>query len=715
MKKLIHWLRRRLTGLSPTTSSPVSSGERPLVLLAGVGPAQILLAEGVRSAWSDACAVVWLESMSNSPTDELRRVASELNPTRVISVGLEAVNAARNALPELPIEGMFLHHELDFRFSNTHRQERLLEAFEASERLWFDTTAAMDKAAAHGSDRPHVLIPIPTFPGPTSRRHTSANVAVVISHDELTSSEQLTIEALQSAVSGAGGQISVHHVDQLYTKHDLTAGRSWEATVALNFPNELSCLVLIGKSGHHLFALAGLRSTSSQIYVDGTIENTAIAHRLRLDQHCIARGEALVERVSDEVRSWDPTASPCIPDEDNDRFRPAFESTVARELPVWHEEGILEAGTSHFDLFFSVAAIENRRNGARPQRIRAMSLAFEDHGVPLVRMTANQNLLRRRMRGALELTRTGAQPRFGYGENSTAPMPVEVRGLLESGLHELRIAGLKFGWYVRDLHSLDPDSTVSQTRSDIDQLRKASISEFTAMCETADVLFAPSYQASQLYDRLLRSHVDHLPVRWEPLPPGIDSANCTASVPKVDSKIGSGHREGLQIVYSGGLGGVYDLRSAITAIARLNGHWNLQMIVREADLELAHSLTSSLPGHRVQIVSGEFPDIPLTTRPAIGLALLGSDYGRASFPLKVMSYLERRLPVLVYRDSSPADLIQSYGSGSVVDETPESFEAGVEAAVSSADSVDWHSVHRKESWSARAASVRDALRTAPKR
>lgn len=711
----ISWLRRRLTGLSATTSSPVSSGERPLVLLAGVGPTQILLAESVRSAWSDACAVVWLESMSNSPTDELRRVASELNPTRAISVGLEAVLAARNAFPELPIEGMFLHHELDFRFSNTRRQERLLEAFEASERLWFDSTVAMDKAAAHGSRRPHVLIPIPTFPNPASRRPASANVAVVTSHDELTNSEQLTIEALQSAVSGAGGQVSVHHVDQLYTKHDLAAGRSWDATVALNFPNELSCLVLVGKSGHHLFALAGLRSTTAQIYVDGTIENTAIAQRLRLNQHYIARGVALVERLSDEVRSWDPTASPCIPAEYNDGFRPAFESTVTRELPVWHEEGILEAGTSHFDLFFSVAAIENRSNGARPQRIRAMSLAFEDPGVPLVRMTANQNLLDRRMRGALALTRTGARPRFGYGENSTAPMPVEARGLLESGLHELRSAGLKFGWFVRDLHSLDPDSTVSQTRSDIDQLRKASISEFIAICETADVLFAPSQRASQLYARLLRSHVDHLPVRWEPLPPGIDSANCIASVPTVQSAIGSGHSEGIQIVYAGGLGGVYDLRRAISAIAGLNSQWNLQLVVRAEDLELAHSLTSSLPGQQVQIVNGEFPDIPLAPRPALGLALLDSDYGRASFPLKVMSYLERRLPVLVYRDSSPADLIQFYSSGAIVDETPESFEAGIEAAMSSADTVDWHSLHLKESWRARAGSVRDALRTSPRR
>ncbi len=703
-------LRSQLTGLLQSASARSTSGERPLLLLSGVGPAQIILAECIRSAWADECAVEWLERLPDSPTDELRDTASDLRATRVIAVGVESVYAAADALLKLPIEGVFLHHELDFRFSNRQRQGRLLGAFDACERLWFDSSVAMDKASAHGSDRPHLLIPLATPTGCSPKRPETAYVSVIVPQEKLNAAEEATVNALQAAASSAGVRVSVHSVDQLYTGHDLEAGRGWDNSIVRSLPSSPSHLVLVGKSGHHLFTAVGLGPGAVEVFVDATVENVAIARRIRLEEDHVARGAALAERVADSVerfsRSNELRAVPSTPN----HFRKTFEALVARDLPNWHEEDILEAGQPQFDLFFSVAGIENRSNGARPQRIRAMSHAFEERGVPLVRVTANQNLLSRRMRGALALVRAGTQPRLGYGENSTAPMPLEARSVLESGLKELRDAGLKFGWFVRDFHWLEPASSVSQTRADLDQLQKDSLAEFTAMREHTDVLFAPSHLASQRFDQLLRGRIDRLPHRWTPLPPGIEPANCLSADRESDAVQPPDQSEPLEVVYAGGLGGVYDLQTAMNALSSLHEPWHLHLVIRPEDVEIAHQLTSRMSGHMVHITSGEFAAMPVITGPTVGLALLESDYGLASFPLKVMSYLERRMTVAVYRNSSPAEMIESYGAGSVVDRTADSIEAGIGAAVSAAGTVDWHSIHENESWNSRAETVRNALR-----
>src|SRR5699024_11957353 len=95
-------LRSRLTGLLQSASARSTSGERPLLLLSGVGPAQIILAECIRSAWAEECAVEWLERIPDSPTDELRDIASDLCATRVIEVGVESVYAADDAILTSP-------------------------------------------------------------------------------------------------------------------------------------------------------------------------------------------------------------------------------------------------------------------------------------------------------------------------------------------------------------------------------------------------------------------------------------------------------------------------------------------------------------------------------------------------------------------------------------------------------------------------------------
>ncbi len=704
-------MRSKMIDLVPRGRATHGSSERPLLVLAGVGPAQVVLTESAQTAWKEACAVVWLNQHPSTSGNALRTTAKNLRATRAIAVGSEAVYAVRESLPDMPIEGVFLHHELDFRFSNKVRQNRLLGAFSSCDRLWFDSTVAMDKACAHGSDRPHLLAPRPILYAQQVERTAAAFVAILTSHEQQSPAEERISQILQDAISQAGGRSEVCPADQLYTEDDMKLGRSWSDAVKSRVPRGISHAVLIGKGGHHFFAGAALLYQSVEVFAEATIENTAVARRLQLDEQRIARGAALAERVATAVRDHETAPeSSGLSVPSASEFRTKFEAAAAKELPDWHEETVVDIEQHEFDLFFSTAAIENRNDGARPQRIRAMSQAFEEPGVPLVRMTSNLNLLRRRLHGAINLVRLGAEPRFGYGENSTAPMPLESRVALREGVRELRKCGLRFAWYVRDFHWLDPNSSVSQAGDGLDELRQAGLAELEDMRDLADIMYAPSREASRMFDELLRRSFDGETVIWKPLPPGIDSSNCLGAPRSHSAQHGA-----LHVFYTGGLGGVYELRTAMKALADCDNEWQLHLTVRAEDEAVARQVTSHLPHHRVQIECGEFANLPATEGTAVGLALLDSEYGFASFPLKVLSYLEKRIPALVYRNSSPAGLIETYRAGAVVDRAAESVTTALNTFESNfgLDEADWTNLHEKESWKARAAVVRKDLLEQP--
>src|SRR5690625_583158 len=142
-------VRRSISRLLGNRTPRSSVAARPLLVLAGIGPAQAALAEIVSAEWSGDRNVVWLDQHAEgNHMHVLHDACEQLRATCVIAVGMDAVHAARAASLALPIEGVVLHHELDFRFSNEYRQQRLLKAFAACERLWFDSTVAMDKACA---------------------------------------------------------------------------------------------------------------------------------------------------------------------------------------------------------------------------------------------------------------------------------------------------------------------------------------------------------------------------------------------------------------------------------------------------------------------------------------------------------------------------------------------------------------------------------------
>lgn len=700
MKRLLARLRLGVRGVGRQQGHETAEAFRPLVVISGVGPAQASIAQTVEECWGKHAAVVWGEREDKV---DLTEAARNGKSSHIIAVGVNAALAAAHSGLGLPMDGIFIHDELDFKFSNEYRQRQLLQAFAACERLWFDSTVAMDKACAHGSERPHLLVPLVSTAAVKSERSDAADVVIVTSQETLASSEEQAVLALTEALQQRGADFRIIAAEQLFTQADRDDDRMLGAALCSRGIGENSAVVLTGKSGHHAFIAAALGDHNG-LLVDATLENASLARRLDLRARAIARGAALVERTLSTVGAELPSL------DSNHRhlstpaeFREAFERVITSFLPEWHEEGMAEQGQETFDIFFSTAAIENRSDGARPQRIRAMAQAFGDSDVPVIRMTSNLNLLQRRMRAALALVDQGAHPRFGYGENSTAPMPDTALEALEPALRQLKSVGLAFGWFVRDLHWLDPASSVSQTSDALESLQQRGTHELDTMARLADVMFAPSVPAAEHFDRLL-STLRHSRVEWLTLPPGIDQANTlepSTTRPTVGDEI--------RLVYAGGLGGVYDLSRLVQVLHELDRPWHLQCTVRPEDRQRAKDLFAEFPKERVSITVGDFSFVGSEGSMTAGLALLDSAYGVASFPLKVMNYLEKRMPVVVYRDSSPAPLIERYGTGVVA----EPSVAGVRDALASLSRTQggtaWSGLYESESWAARAASVRKTL------
>lgn len=699
MKRLLAKLSRILRRGTRRRGHKSADALRPLVIIGGRGPAQASIAETVGESWGDQAVTVWLEHESSVGLSE---VAHNGKASYIIAVGVDAVLAAAGSGLELPMDGVFVHDELDFRFSNEYRQRQLLRAFAACERLWFDSTVAMDKACAHGSDRPHLLLPLASTTAGTSATSNVADVVIVTSAETLARAEEQTVLALNEALQQRGTDSRVVAAEQLFTQADLDDKRMLRAALSGRGIGENSVVVLTGKSGHHAFVATAL-SGHNAVLMDATVENASLAKRLGFPTRALARGAALVERTLSALDSESSILSTHQDVATPAEFQEAFERAIASSLPAWHEEGMAELGQVAFDLFFSTAAIENRSDGARPQRIRAMSQAFGDSDAPVIRMTSNLNLLERRLRAALALVDQGAHPRFGYGENSTAPMLDAALEALERGLLQLKSAGLAFAWFVRDLHWLDPSSSVSQTSDALDFLQQRGVHELNTMVRLADAMFAPSAPAAEHFDRLLLTLRDSR-VEWLTLPPGIDQANTLEL-----SATRSTAADEIRLVYAGGLGGVYDLSMLVQALHGLNRPWHLQCTVREEDSQRAHDLLAGFPEERVSITVDDFSFVGSEANKTAGLALLDSAYGAASFPLKVMNYVEKRMSVVVYQDSSPAPLVERYGVGVIAERSVAGVRDALASLPRTVDAMAWDQVQESESWAARAASVRQTL------
>lgn len=698
----------------------------PLIVVSGHGPAQANFATASRVVWPESAVLrldaeatmfrpaVDLPVWSQSPLDPrdrtmMRRYLGALmereSLDHIIAVSGSAILRAADFFPGQEMDGVILRGELDFSSRRAGLVNNFQRTAAASTRLWLENHSEMDKAVAHGSDVPHFLLPMFTSPVRTlSPQRVPGRLVIVVPPYQKDESLSGSAEAVVGLCQRHGIEYVVRSAEELYNYRDMGMGRGFPGTVRYRIPDDVTHAVVLGSSAHHSAVLAALNAWGGhRVFVEASIANTAAAGRAGIPHHMVARGSALLERLIDAVLSSDAKGFSEDSIVSESPLWDALETAKVGDYPEWYEQGLADPNKSTFDVFFTTAGIEDRGDGARPQRIRAMSEAFQD-GAPCVRLSSNLAVLSRRSRAIRAMIRGGSRPGLGYGENSTAPMDGAALDQLVFLLTELRAHGLRFAWFVRDLHWLSTEADYGGTDPDaMSRTRQNGINEYDALSKMSDIVYAPSEESGVEFSRLLARAGVTTSRSWKALPPAVSSENILASTGEEDDSV--------HFVYSGGFGGVYDIEIIFDVLRELQIPWTLDLIVRQkdrADVELA---TSDLPSERVAVTVGEFRDYVPREGRSIGIALLASEYGKASIPFKSVSYLEKRIPVLCFDDSAVARFLGPLDAGIVA---PNSVRGVVDAVVdytgrSSIPRRVWERIEREQSWAARVEQVRTEL------
>src|SRR5699024_510561 len=136
----------------------------------------------------------------------------------------------------------------------------------------------------------------------------------------------------------------------------------------------------------------------------------------------------------------------------------------------------------------------------------------------------------------------------------------------------------------------------------------------------------------------------------------------------------------IRLVYAGGYGDIYRMDTLVTALRQSTVRPHVSWFIRAGDMPqlvedlrhgvstvdgtssrrdtvpipAAHVDTDTVPvGH--SIATTEFLHFDPRDERSMGLVLLDSDYAKDAFPRKLMSYLEKRIPVAVFDDMGVAN------------------------------------------------------------
>lgn len=706
---------------------------RSLVVTSGVGPTEGAVLALLRASAGDpllfdvasrqfyGAAPVetpsWLGAPLFSPPHPLvagffEHVARAHDVERVYGLGLEASAYAIQALPGRDVTPILFRGDLNFASTRLRRARHFGQLNRGADRLVLEDPWEMDKAVGHGSEVPHFRLPAFTLPRERVLRRTGdPRVAVLVPDSRRQGEHGAQLSQLMAAVSDSGGEAVVVDIRNLYGARDLAMRRGFTGTMRYRI-GDCTHAVILGDSPHTWAVFHGLSNDLDRVYVEDTFNSHYLYSGLAWQN--AARGTALADRLRrDLTADHHSGVAPPSPGEEPSRWAARLDSITSADVPwCFEEDPRLTGGV--FDVFLSVAQIENRTNGARPQRIRNMAEAFEAD-TPVVRLSPHPNLLRRRGAWIRQLSRSGVRPRYFYGENSTSPMASRqtVDGVTEV-IQELKSSGCRVGWFVRDLHWLSPEAEhLDPSEEEGRALVERGLYETRALATVADVFFAPCSSAIAGFSAMLRAEAVPEPAAWTPLPPAVSMRNLHEPRPRTRD-------DRLTLVYSGGIGGFYNLDKYLQAIAGLDDDIRCDFVVREGDVPrlermLAAAGVDTTDGRSVSVYSGDFADyVPSSTR-AVGVVLLDGDYARHAFPYKVMTALERRMPVLAYADTDYGEFVATEGLGYTCRPTAESIREAIRNAVADASqpaAAAWDATIQRNSWEARAAAAREVLRTA---
>lgn len=622
---------------------------------------------------------------------------------RVVSLGLAAgAFAADNvSMPFLPV---LARGDLDFSAARTEMAQDFETLGAATDRLLLDDEWEMDKAAAKGSRAHHLRTPLlleEEVPCLASR----GAVHVGVIHPDGMDPERLELHlsALRDLL-GAEAEVTPVTAESLFHRRDLVRKRRFAPTVRDRLAS-FSQLVLLGSSPHHAAVIAAVRPHWAQTVVEDTIGSGGLAKEVGIVM--VGRGVRVAElsaRIpTGDVPDLEPMSHPRpLPPGDDvlttwDEMRAAVHPSGYEELAVLRETGPV-------DVFFSVAPLQDRTDGARPQRIRNMAEAL-DRPVPALRIFANRALFDRRASALRSLLAAGRPPGILYGENSTSPMPeAALIDDVAALVREFGARGGKSAWFVRDLHWLDDVEGYLDDEDTQARFIELGRRELEAVGGAVDVLLAPSVASGAGFDQLLGRH--GLERRdWVPAPPGVTVTNVS------DGSSRPRHRQGTTLLYAGGLNNVYSMDSYLECVRALGPDFLLDFVVRAAEAE---RLEADLEKHgipvdgRVRLITAELDHYRPRTSRCVGVILLDSEYAKFSFPYKTVSMIEHGFPILCFEDMGIADFVRQNGLGVACERSVRGVLAGIEdLATHGAPGLE--AAPRTQSWDSRLADLRSRL------
>lgn len=653
----------------------------------------------------------WAPGVSSLIRERLHTLDSESRPNLVVALGFEAATTAVERFKGAKLLTIFMPGDLDFGGRNRRRTASFDRICSSSEALVLLNEWEMTKAISHGSTIPQFLWnPAKNSLDLSPFTTDNGDVAVVYDsrqRDVNDLEKEPAIVALQEVVETLGASVRFMESNAFYWYKDFMASRSYSGTVSLRLRG-ISRLFFWDDDADSIAAYSGIVDSPYSIFVRPTVG--ASLQSRELQQVTVASPATWAySLVSPERLATSKTSSPAP-----DVGRPLWEilDTVLEEstLPwFWEDYGDVES----FAIFPSVAAVENRSDGARPQRIRNMFLALSKDSLTL-QLNFDQRVLSRRELLIRDYTARGIRCDFVYGENSTNPVRSKDGIIRMYRLLDYLSAYQKTpsAWFVRDLHWLDDDIVSAENAREV---RDAGKFELERLSRSFGTLFSPSRESAHLFNRLAAEEID-IEFTDDELPPGVNLANCVRI---------EGETPGVTLLYSGGIGTAYKMPSYLDAIEKylkkgtsgLRGNLLFfDFLVRPAE---QHVLLEELKERGIaehpdiRILNGDFDSYEPKTQQTVGVLLLESDYAASAFPYKSVSYIEKGLRFLAFRGSPVERFFGPTGVVISCETDSTALVATLEQLAQAGDNeVDWNSIWHEQCWENRAQTAREFAQVA---
>lgn len=445
--------------------------------------------------------------------------------TRLIAIGFDASIFAHVSLGSLSVMPVILRGELDFSRKRRHLSQKFQLITENFKAIFLEDQWEMNKASSHGSMIPHFRFPIfgKKESRILSRKDSLRQVALVHPPLPLSPKVEMQLDEYSLLLKEAGFDSRRISIDDLYSTVDLKTNRTFPATMRYRI-GDCTHAVIIGDTRNTNSVIAGLSLDADRVYIEDTFNTSFVLNKNKFRNY--GRGIALIQKLiaNEESNSVRESSLDVIIRKRESISR--MDTLWNSSLPSFYEDLDLEDySEKSFDVFYSVAPIENRTNGARPQRIRNMAEAFASD-FPCLIITADSSIMTRKSLLIHWLISQGYRAKTFYGENSTSPLPTyDSINQLAVILAEIRSCDAFIGWFVRDLHWLDKTNSYLEIDSpEYSALKSRGIFELSTVAQFADCLFAPNSSSISGFESLLEdTHIP--PVKWRSLTPGVSPSN----------------------------------------------------------------------------------------------------------------------------------------------------------------------------------------------